>query len=87
MCVCPHHHDQLTNLSSLPSYLEHADLSHGDSPNEGIILTLEKLLDGHNLTRLPMPAFEYHSIRSSTDLAQLFVFLHTRHSRVIQSGR
>ena len=57
-------------------YLKKSYLSQGDLAYERIILGLDELLDGNDLTCVPVPAFEHHSVTPLAEFAKLLVSLH-----------
>ncbi len=72
MVVC----ENCLKLQERTTYLEHADLSHGDLLDEGVVLRLDELLDGDQHPRVPVPALEHHSVGAFADFRQLFVLVH-----------
>lgn len=59
-------------------YLEHSDFSKGDFLYDRVIFWFQKPLDSHNLTRVPVSAFENNSIGSFTNFPNFFILLHHR---------
>ena len=66
------HLDQVDQVGVL-EVLEHPDLSERDLLDQGIVLALDKLLDGHKVSRVSRPTLVHHAIAALANLAQLLV--------------
>ena len=67
--------------------LKHSDLAHGDLVDEGVVLGLCELLDGHHLAGVAVLALEHHAVAALADLAELFVPVHNKASALCCSKR
>jgi len=65
---------------TVSAYLQHADLSESDLLDHFVILTLEELLDGHELTGVLVAALEHHAIAALPHQPLVLILLHALHS-------
>ena len=68
----PEHLDQVHQVRVL-EVLEHPDLPERDLLDQGIVLALHELLDGHEVPGVPGPALVHHPIAALAYLTQLLI--------------
>ena len=57
-------------------YLEHSDLPHCYLLDEGVILGLDKLLDGHQGPSLFVATLEHNAIGALSNASKLIILIH-----------
>ena len=68
----PEHLDQVDQVGVL-EVLEHPDLPEGDLLDQGIVLALHELLDGHEMPGVSRPALVHHAVAALAYLTQLLI--------------
>ena len=66
------HFNQVDQVRVL-EVLEHPDLPERDLLDQGVVLALHELLDGHEVARVSRPALVHHAIAALAYLAQLLI--------------